>query len=147
MCQSPEDERLIVKNLEDIQGDERDIIFISVCYGFDEEGSFLRNFGPINKPGGDRRLNVLFSRARYEMILFANFEPHQLTTANNRGLMMLQKMMQQAVAVVDVGSTDESAGVLNDICDIVRGWGYLAHTHYGRLTTPWTLLLPIPSTS
>ena len=53
---------LLVKNLENIQGDERDIIILSVCYGYGPNGKMLMNFGPINKSGGERRLNVAFSR-------------------------------------------------------------------------------------
>ncbi|HEV3324908.1 MAG TPA: AAA domain-containing protein, partial [Puia sp.] len=58
---------LIIKNLENIQGDERDIIIMSVCYGFDSRRRMLMNFGPVNKRGGEKRLNVLFSRARMHM--------------------------------------------------------------------------------
>ena len=53
---------LLVKNLENIQGDERDIILLSVCYGPGPNGKMLMNFGPINQSGGERRLNVAFSR-------------------------------------------------------------------------------------
>ena len=53
---------LLVKNLENIQGDERDVIILSVCYGHGPTGKMLMNFGPINQNGGERRLNVAFSR-------------------------------------------------------------------------------------
>lgn len=68
---TPKGERLFVKNLEAIQGDERDVIFISVGYGVAAEQSkpFL-NFGPISRDGGDRRLNVLASRAREKCVVF-----------------------------------------------------------------------------
>jgi superfamily I DNA and/or RNA helicase len=52
---------LFVKNLENVQGDERDIIIMSVCYGHDASGRMLMNFGPINQRGGEKRLNVIFS--------------------------------------------------------------------------------------
>ena len=58
---------LLVKNLENIQGDERDIVILSVCYGYGPNGKMLMNFGPINKSGGERRLNVAFSRAKHHM--------------------------------------------------------------------------------
>ncbi len=54
---------LFVKNLENVQGDERDIIIMSVCYARDPSGRMLMNFGPINQRGGEKRLNVIFSRA------------------------------------------------------------------------------------
>ena len=61
------DERFFVKNLETIQGDERDVIFISVGYGYDENGKMSLNFGPLNQDGGERRLNVLITRAREKL--------------------------------------------------------------------------------
>jgi hypothetical protein len=54
---------LFIKNLENVQGDERDIIILSICYGPGPEGRMLMNFGPINQRGGEKRLNVIFSRA------------------------------------------------------------------------------------
>ena len=60
---------LLVKNLENIQGDERDVIILSVCYGPGPTGKMLMNFGPINQSGGERRLNVAFSRAKTHMAL------------------------------------------------------------------------------
>ena len=72
-------EPIIVKNLENIQGDERDVILFSVCYGPDKEGKMYYRFGPINNAGGEKRLNVAVSRARYEMIVFASFEPELLS--------------------------------------------------------------------
>lgn len=62
-------EGLFVKNLENVQGDERDHIIISTTYGPDDAGKFRRNFGPLNQPGGGRRLNVLVTRARHEIHL------------------------------------------------------------------------------
>lgn len=64
-------EPLFVKNLENVQGDERDIILFSVGYGPDESGHVSMNFGPLNQTGGERRLNVAVSRARYEMKVFS----------------------------------------------------------------------------
>jgi hypothetical protein len=55
---------LFIKNLENVQGDERDIIILSICYGPNPEGRMLMNFGPINQRGGEKRLNVIFSRAQ-----------------------------------------------------------------------------------
>lgn len=66
-------EYCFVKNLETIQGDERDVIFISVGYGKAQDGRVLTNFGPINKEGGHRRLNVLMTRARERCVIFSNF--------------------------------------------------------------------------
>jgi hypothetical protein len=54
---------LFVKNLENVQGDERDVIILSICYAPGSNGKMLMNFGPINQRGGEKRLNVIFSRA------------------------------------------------------------------------------------
>jgi hypothetical protein len=62
-------ESLFVKNLENVQGDERDHIIISTTYGPDPAGRFYRRFGPVGRPGGGRRLNVLVTRARQEVHL------------------------------------------------------------------------------
>lgn len=66
-------EPFFVKNLENVQGDERDVILVSICYGHTAERKLSKNFGPINKTGGERRLNVLFTRARLRCVLFSNF--------------------------------------------------------------------------
>ena len=62
-------EPLFVKNLENVQGDERDVILFSICYGFDRQGKFLMNFGPLNREGGERRLNVAITRAKRRLYL------------------------------------------------------------------------------
>ncbi|MDR1079802.1 MAG: DUF4011 domain-containing protein, partial [Deltaproteobacteria bacterium] len=69
------EEPVIVKNLENIQGDERGHVLFSVGYGPDELGKMTMNFGPLNKPGGERRLNVAITRARLGVKLFASFSP------------------------------------------------------------------------
>ncbi len=72
------DEPLFIKNLENVQGDERDVILFSVCYAPDEEGKMSMNFGPLNRDGGWRRLNVAVTRARYEMHIFATLHADQI---------------------------------------------------------------------
>ena len=77
------DERFFVKNLETIQGDERDVILISVGYGYDQAGKMSLNFGPLNQDGGERRLNVLITRAREKCVVFSNFKAYDMhLTAN-----------------------------------------------------------------
>ncbi len=72
------DEPIFIKNLENVQGDERDIILFSICYAPDKEGKMSMNFGPLNRNGGWRRLNVAITRARYEMHLFATLKADQI---------------------------------------------------------------------
>lgn len=73
-------DEFFIKNLENVQGDERDVIFISVGYGKTAAGKLSQNFGPLNTKGGERRLNVLISRSRLAMDVFANFTADELRT-------------------------------------------------------------------
>lgn len=72
------EEPLFIKNLENVQGDERDVILFSIGFGPDEKGKIYMNFGPLNREGGWRRLNVAVSRARCEMMVFSTLRPEQL---------------------------------------------------------------------
>ena len=77
-------ERLFVKNLENVQGDERDVIFFSITYGPDAAGKTTMNFGPLNGEGGHRRLNVAISRAREGVVIFSSLMPEQIDLARVR---------------------------------------------------------------
>ena len=87
---------LFVKNLENIQGDERDIIIMSVCYGRDPNGRLLMNFGPINQRGGEKRLNVIFSRARHHMVLLSSLRHTDITNEYNDGANALKRFLHYA---------------------------------------------------
>lgn len=84
-------EPVFVKNLETVQGDERDVILFSVTYGPDQSGRVTLNFGPLNREGGERRLNVAMTRARSEMIVFSTLHPNQIDLSRT-----------QAKAVIDL---------------------------------------------
>lgn len=71
-------EPFFVKNLETVQGDERDTIIFSVAYAKDNEGRFLHNFGPLNRKGGERRLNVAVTRAKYNVKLVASIKSYDI---------------------------------------------------------------------
>ena len=91
-------ERFDVKNLENVQGDERDIVFISVGYGRDQNGAVAMNFGPLNKEGGERRLNVLISRARRRCEVFTNLRADDidLSRTQARGVASFKRYLQFA---------------------------------------------------
>ncbi|ALX48523.1 DUF3320 domain-containing protein [Lentibacillus amyloliquefaciens] len=91
-------EPVFVKNLENVQGDERDIILFSVGYAPDETGHMTFNFGPLNRDGGWRRLNVAISRAKKEMMIFASMEPDRinLSRTNAEGVHSLRAFMDFA---------------------------------------------------
>ncbi|MBD5657814.1 MAG: DUF559 domain-containing protein, partial [Candidatus Eremiobacteraeota bacterium] len=71
-------QRVFVKNLESVQGDERDVIILSVGYGKDADGKISYNFGPLNRAGGGRRLNVAVTRAKNEMIVVSSIDDRDL---------------------------------------------------------------------
>ncbi|MCF8564512.1 DUF3320 domain-containing protein [Alicyclobacillus tolerans] len=78
-------EKFFVKNLETVQGDERDIIFISVGYGRDKDGYLTMSFGPLGKAGGERRLNVLITRARVRCEVFTNLRSDDIDLHRTKG--------------------------------------------------------------
>jgi very-short-patch-repair endonuclease len=92
---TPKEERLFVKNLESVQGDERDVIFISVGYGVapNQSKPFL-NFGPVSQEGGERRLNVLASRARERCVVFSSITGADIPADSEvRGTRMLRALL------------------------------------------------------
>jgi len=91
-------EPFFVKNLESIQGDERDVIFISVGYGRDADGYMAMTFGPISQQGGERRLNVLMSRARRRCDVFSSITAGDIDLERGRslGVRVLKSFLQYA---------------------------------------------------
>jgi len=81
-----EAEPFFVKNLETVQGDERDCIFISFTYGKDKEGNWYQRFGPVNNTAGHRRLNVLFTRAKLRTEVFSSFHPEDIVIGDSSSL-------------------------------------------------------------
>lgn len=92
------EEPIFIKNLENVQGDERDYILFSVGYGPDEDGKVSMNFGPLNRDGGWRRLNVAVTRARYEMKVFSSLKGDQidLNRTNSEGVKGLKAFLNFA---------------------------------------------------
>jgi len=92
------EEPFFVKNLENIQGDERDVILISICYGKDEVGYMAMNFGPLSNDGGERRLNVLISRAREACVVYSCIGSEDIDTnrAKAKGAKALKVFLRYA---------------------------------------------------
>jgi predicted DNA-binding WGR domain protein len=105
---------LIIKNLENIQGDERDIIIMSVCYGFDSRRRMLMNFGPVNKRGGEKRLNVLFSRARMHMAVVSSIRYEHITNVYNDGANYLRRFLQYA-ELISEGRMASARSILDSL--------------------------------
>jgi very-short-patch-repair endonuclease len=90
-------ESIFVKNLENVQGDERDVIFISTVYGKDRNGAFFQRFGPINGIYGHRRLNVLFTRAKKKVTVFTSLVPEEIQEEGKQwGVKVLKGYLQFA---------------------------------------------------
>jgi very-short-patch-repair endonuclease len=79
-------EPLFVKNLESVQGDERDIMYFSITFGPDLSGAISMNFGPMNRDGGERRLNVAITRARHELRVFSSLRAEQFDLSRTQAL-------------------------------------------------------------
>ncbi|GIZ53702.1 DUF3320 domain-containing protein [Noviherbaspirillum aridicola] len=92
-------EPLFVKNLENVQGDERDVIYFSITYGPDSAGKVSLNFGPLNLEGGHRRLNVAVSRARQGVVIFSTLLPEHIDLSKVRaaGVRDLKNYLEFAI--------------------------------------------------
>jgi predicted DNA-binding WGR domain protein len=110
---------LFVKNLENVQGDERDIIIMSVCYGRDPGGRMLMNFGPINQRGGEKRLNVIFSRAKNHMVIVSSIRYEDITNDYNDGANSLKNFLHYAEAV-SKGDAETARRVLENLNPLSR---------------------------
>jgi hypothetical protein len=120
-----------VKNLENIQGDERGVVYFSVGYGPDSSGKMTQYFGPLNKAGGERRLNVAITRARLAVKVFASFPPEEITERQGipLGVAHLRDFMryaQQRSQAAEKGTS--AAGPVSAFANFVgdgleaRGW-------------------------
>lgn len=90
-------EPFFVKNLENVQGDERDVVFISGTYGSDATGAQHQRFGPITGANGHRRLNVLFTRAKNRVVVFSSLDPDRIRTqGGSRGIKVLKEYLSFA---------------------------------------------------
>lgn len=125
------EERLFVKNLENVQGDERDVILFSIAFGPDEDGKLLLNFGPLNKEGGWKRLNVAVSRARSEMLVFTTMTADMidLKRTKSKGVESLKNFLRFAEKGRLQFSCNEmiqknEQGILDRICAKLEEFGY-----------------------
>jgi superfamily I DNA and/or RNA helicase/very-short-patch-repair endonuclease len=134
-------EPVFVKNLENVQGDERDVILFSICYGPDEAGRVSMNFGPINKSGGQRRLNVAITRAKHEVIVFSSLRADQidLTRTRSKGVADLKLFLDyaergpRALAAAAAASADGApeSEFERMVADRIRAAGYDVHHQVG----------------
>ena len=127
------DEPFFVKNLETVQGDERDRIIFSICYGYNEEGKFYQRFGPLNNLGGERRLNVAVTRAKYNVSIVSSvryFDIKEKTDA--KGVLLLREYLQFAENVVtDKNYQETNNALVLDIKSFIESLGFEVLTNYG----------------
>jgi hypothetical protein len=132
-------EDLFVKNIENVQGDERDVILVTVGYGPTQPGGPMigASFGPVNGEGGERRLNVLFTRARLRCEVFTSFDPGQLdvSRASQPGPRILKRFLEYAKsgAIEQPALTGEvpETPFEEDVAEVIRSLGYLADPQVG----------------
>lgn len=135
------DEPVFVKNLENVQGDERDVILFSIGYGPDQAGRLSMNFGPLNRDGGERRLNVAITRAKHEVVIFSTLRSEQIDLSRTRavGVAHLKSYLEYAERGPGaIAANIESAGVEDydsifeqEVAEFLRGRGYTVHAQIG----------------
>lgn len=134
------DEPFFVKNLENVQGDERDTIFFSICYAKDRTGKMYMRFGPLGHVGGERRLNVAITRAKCNVKLVGSILPSDidLSRTNSEGVRMLRSYIefaQQGSNALKPIESDDAFELKDDFCkvivDFLRKHGYLVETEIG----------------
>jgi len=134
-------EPVFVKNLENVQGDERDVILFSICYGPDRLGRVSMNFGPMNREGGERRLNVAITRARREVQIFSTLRADQIDLARTRarGVRDLKNFLEYAErgpsAIAEATQYDPEADFESPfekaIYDVLVNKGWEVHQQVG----------------
>jgi hypothetical protein len=133
------EEPMFIKNLENVQGDERDVILFSIGYGPDKEGKVYLNFGPINREGGWRRLNVAVSRARYEMKVFSTLRASHidLSRTASEGVAGLRAFLEYAekgkiaLPIPEINLVNHLTHFETQLAVAIQAKGYQVHTGVG----------------
>ena len=154
---SDNEEPFFVKNLETVQGDERDTIIFSTAYGLDMQGRLLHNFGPLNRVGGERRLNVAVTRAKYNVQLVSSmhYTDIDLKRTSAEGAKLLREYLdfaengsialERAVSVNPFEEFDSDFEL--EVCDFLRSEGFCVDTQVGCSGFRIDLALKLPNSS
>jgi len=133
-------EPFFVKNIESVQGDERDTIILGIGYGKDLEGHFTMNFGPINKQGGEKRLNVAITRAKHNLKVVSSVkgDEFKITEKTPRGVKLLSNYLlfaEKGSSILTTLSTnnlaDSESGFENDVADFLTKHGFIVEKKVG----------------
>ncbi len=150
-------EPFFIKNLETVQGDERDTIIFSIAYGIDAQGRLLHNFGPLNRVGGERRLNVAVTRAKYNVQLVSSmhYTDIDLKRTSAEGAKLLREYLdyaengdialERAVSVRPFEQFDSDFEL--EVCDFLRSNGFSVDTQVGCSGFRIDLGLKLPDSS
>jgi len=135
------EEPFFIKNLETVQGDERDTIIFSIAYARDAGGRFIHNFGPLNREGGERRLNVAVTRAKYNVQLVSSIHYTDINLDNTKseGVRLLRSYLEYAQngeSVIERVTTpnrglETDSCLEGEICDFLKDRGFTVDTHIG----------------
>jgi len=146
------DEGLFVKNLENVQGDERDTILFSTAFSVNERGYLPLNFGPLNRDGGERRLNVAITRARRQVVVFTSFDPEQLRAEETQsvGIKHLRAYLDLAATGTRTVSVAGRRPAVIDrhreqVADALRVRGFVVRTDVGLSEFRIDLVIADPS--
>lgn len=150
-------EPFFIKNLETVQGDERDTIIFSVAYGVDASGNLLHNFGPLNRVGGERRLNVAVTRAKdnVQVVSSMRYTDIDLTRAKSEGARLLREYLDYAEngnLALERSTTvkpfeEFDSDFEKEVCDFLKSKGYSVDTQVGCSGYRIDLGLKRPGTS
>ena len=138
---------LFVRNLENVQGEERDTILFSATFAANAQGDLPLNFGVLNHAGGERRLNVAITRARRQIIVFTSFDPQDLHAERtaHRGVKDLRAYLHQAAEGRAPRALPASQSPLNwhrrEIAEALEAAGLTVHTGVGHSTFEIDLVL------
>ncbi len=150
-------EPFFIKNLETVQGDERDTIIFSIAYGIDAQGRLLHNFGPLNRMGGERRLNVAITRAKcnVQLVSSMHYTDIDLKRTNAEGAKLLREYLDYAengaialereISVSPFEQFDSEFEM--EVCDYLRSKGFSVDTQVGCSGFRIDLGLKIPGSS
>ena len=154
---SNDKEPFFIKNLETVQGDERDTIIFSVAYGIDAQGRLLHNFGPLNRIGGERRLNVAVTRAKCNVQLVSSMHctDIDLKRTSAEGAKLLREYLDYAESgdialerTVSVSAFEQFDSDFElEVCDFLRSKGFSVDTQVGCSGFKIDLGLKIPNSS
>jgi len=134
------EEPFFVKNLENVQGDERDTIIFSICYAKDPNGRMFMRFGPLGHQGGERRLNVAITRAKHNIKLVGSIMPYDidLSKTKSEGIRMLKEYIEYAMKGSSVLRPYKNPNALydtdefcNGICKFLENKGYSVKQYVG----------------